>query len=322
MPRAAATADSERERTRPTGRRALVQLALAVVFLSFTPILFRWSELGPTATAFYRAFLTIPIFMGWMALERRRARRLEFARPSFRRSDGWLMVFGGAVFAANISAYAWAVHLTSIANASLLSNLSPIFVSLGSFLLFGERVSRGFIAAMTAAILGVAILTSDKLGIDAGQVWGDGLGVFSSVAFAAYLMAVGRLRLRQRSSTVMAGTVVVTAVCLLALALVSGESLLPKTLYGWADLLALALISHGLGQGLLTVAMAHVGPTFSAVSLLTLPVTAALYGWLIFGEPLTVNQAVGAPIVLASILVARLAAIPGKARPEPSSRRR
>jgi drug/metabolite transporter (DMT)-like permease len=308
MARAAATADPERERTRPTGRRALAQLALAVVFLSFTPILFRWSELGPTATAFYRAFLTIPVFAGWVTIERRRADRLEFARPRFRRADGWVMVFAGAVFAANISAYAWAVHLTSVANASLLSNLAPIFVSLGSFLLFGERVSRAFIAAMTAAMVGVVILTSDKLGIDAGQVWGDGLGIFSSIAFAAYLMAVGRLRLRQRSSTVMAGSVGVTAVCVLALAVASGESLLPKTLLGWADVVALALVSQALGQGLLTVALAHVSATFSAVSLLTLPVTAALYGWLIFGEPLTLNQAIGAPIVLASILAARLAA--------------
>jgi drug/metabolite transporter (DMT)-like permease len=313
MDRAAAAAEPERDRTTPLARRAIVQLALAVVFLSFTPILFRWSELGPAATAFYRALLTIPVFAGWMAIDQCRASRLEFALPSFRRADAWLMAFGGAVFGANISAYAWAVHLTSIANASLLSNLAPIFVSLGSFLLFGERVSRGFIGAMTAAILGVVILTSDKLGVDLGQLWGDGLGVFSSVAFAAYLMAVGRLRLRQRSATVMAGTVGITAACLLVLALASGESLLPKTLCGWADLLALALISHALGQGLLTVAMPHIGATFSAVTLLTLPVTAALYGWLIFSEPLTVNQAIGAPIVLASILVARLAAIPTRA---------
>jgi len=287
-------------------RRAAVELALAVVFLSFTPILFRWSELGPTATAFYRAFLTIPVFLGWLAIERRNAPRADFAHVAFRRIDGWLLAFAGAVFAANISAYAWAVHLTSVANASLLSNLSPIFVSLGSFLLFGERVSRGFIAAMAMAIVGVAILTADKLGIDAGQVWGDGLGVFSSLVFAAYLMAVGRLRLRQRSATVMAGSIGVTAVCLLALALISGESLLPKSLYGWADLLALALVSHALGQGLLTVALAHVSATLSAVAMLILPVTAALYGRLIFGEPLSLNQAVGAPIVLASILAARL----------------
>ncbi|HXP73703.1 MAG TPA: DMT family transporter [Stellaceae bacterium] len=287
-------------------------LALAILFLSFTPILFRWSELGPTASAFYRALLTIPIFWVWVAVESRRGARTELARLRLRRADLWLMVFAGAVFGMNIAAYAWAVHLTSVANASLLSNLAPIFVSLASFLLFGERVSRGFIAAMIAAIVGVTILVGDKLAVGRGEILGDGLGVFSSLAFAGYLMAIGRLRLRQRqrSSTVMAASVVVTALCLLALALATGESLLPRTLYGWADLLALALISHALGQGLLTVALAHVSPTLSAVSLLTLPVTAALYGWLFFAEPLTLNQAIGAPMVLASILAARLAMLP------------
>jgi len=97
---------------------------------------------------------------------------------------------------------------------------------------------------------------------------------------------------------------------LLALALATDESLLPWTIFGWLDLLALALVSHALGQGLLAVALAHVSATFSAVALLTLPVTAALYGWLIFGEPLTLSQAIGAPIVLASILAARLAMLP------------
>ncbi|HKF72226.1 MAG TPA: DMT family transporter [Stellaceae bacterium] len=296
--------------SKTVSQRALATLALAILFLSFTPILFRWSEIGPTASAFYRAFLTIPVFWVWAAVEGRRGTETGLARTRFRRSDMALTAFAGAVFAANISAYAWAVHLTSVANASLLSNLAPIFVSLASFLLFGERVSRGFIAAMIAAIVGVTILVGDKLGIDRGQILGDGLGVFSSLAFAGYLMAIGRLRLRQRSSTVMAASVVVTALCLLLQALATGERLLPRTIYGWADLLALALVSHALGQGLLTVALAHVSATFSAVSLLTLPVTAAFYGWLAFGEPLTVNQAIGAPIVLTSILAARLAILP------------
>ena len=288
----------------------MVTLALAILFLSFTPILFRWSELGPTSSAFYRAFLTIPVFWLWAAVEGRRHAPSELDRTRFRRSDLWLMIFAGAVFAANISAYAWAVHLTSVANASLLSNLAPIFVSLASFLLFGERVSRGFVAAMIAAIVGVTILVGDKVGLGQGELIGDGLGVFSSLAFAFYLMAIGRLRLRQRSSTVMAASVVVTALVLLGLSVVTGENLLPRTMSGWADLLALALVSHALGQGLLTVALAHVSATFSAVSLLILPVTAGLYGWIFFSEPLTLNQAIGAPIVLASILAARLAAMP------------
>ena len=291
-------------------RRAFITLALAILFLSFTPILFRWSELGPTASAFYRAFLTIPAFFIWTAIEGRRHARTDPEHARFRRSDLWLVAFAGSVFGANIAAYAWAVHLTSVANASLLSNLAPIFVALASFLLFGERVSRGFVGAMIAAIVGIMILMGDKVGIARGELLGDSLALFSSLAFAGYLVAIGRLRRRHQSSTLMAATAVVTALSLLALAVLTGESLLPKTINGWADLFALSLVSHALGQGLLTVVLARVSATFSAVSLLTLPVTAALYGWLIFSEPLTLNQAIGAPIVLAGILAARLAMLP------------
>lgn len=288
-------------------RRAIVQLALAILFLSFTPILFRWSEIGPSATAFYRAFLTIPFFAVWVAVERRGAERPRFSAPVLRGSNARLIAVGGALFAANIVAYAWAVHLTVIANASLLSNLAPIFVTFGSYVLFRERVSRGFLAAMMSAIAGVIILTSNKLGVDADQMLGDALGVCSSLAFAAYLMTIGRLGLRLPSSTIMMGTSLFTALCLGSFAAVSGESVVPKTLPGWADLFALALVSHALGQGLLTVALARIGATFSAVCMLSLPVTAALYGWLLFGEPLRVNQAIGGAIVLGSILAARLA---------------
>jgi drug/metabolite transporter (DMT)-like permease len=295
-------------------RLAMLHLALGISAVSFTPVLFRLSELAPTATAFYRTFFAIPFLALWALAERRRAARLRQPVATVRSADAWALALGGAVFAGNIGTYAWAVHLTSIANASLLSNLTPIFISLAAFLMFGERVSRGFVAAMAAAVVGVGILTSDKLGFAPGQLLGDGLGVVSSLAFAAYLMILGRLRLRLASSTVMLWTACASSVFLCAAAALGGQSLVPATLVGWTILVGLAFISHAVGQGLITVALAHVGPTFSAVSLLVLPVTAALYGWLLFAEPLTLNWAIGAAIVLASILVARLASLPPAAK--------
>jgi drug/metabolite transporter (DMT)-like permease len=297
-------------RSNRAARLAMLHLTLGICAISLTPVLFRFSELGPTATAFYRTFFAIPFLAVWTVVQRRRAAQKRTALAAVRSADAWVLALGGAVFAANMGTYAWAVHLTSIANASLLSNLSPILVSLGSFLVFGERVSRGFVAAMAAAIVGVGILASDKLGIDAAHFLGDGLGVLSSLAFAAYLMILGWLRLRLASSTVMLWTACVSSVFLCAGAVLGGQSLLPATVVGWTILVGLAFVSYAVGQGLLTVALAHVGPTFSAVSLLVLPVTAALYGWLIFSEALTLNWAIGATIVLASILAARLAALP------------
>ena len=107
-------------------RRAVLRLSLGLAVIVMTPILFRLSALGPTATAFHRTFFAIPLFAAWMALERRSAmRRGEIVAPLRLQRDGLALVIGGVFFAANIVGYAWAVHFTSVANASLLSNIMP-----------------------------------------------------------------------------------------------------------------------------------------------------------------------------------------------------
>jgi drug/metabolite transporter (DMT)-like permease len=288
-------------------RPALLSLSLAVIAISFTPILFRLSEIGPTATALYRTGLALPILAAWKMVEQHRG---VSSRVDPR--DGLTLAIGGAVFAANIAAYAWAVHLTAVANASLLSNLSPIFVSLGGYVVFRDRVSRGFVAAMATAIAGVAILASDKLAIGGDHILGDAAALLSAVTFAAYLIIVGRLSLRIGAATVMLWTGIFTALSLAAMTLMSGETMLPQSWRGWAVVLALALFSFAIGQGLLTVALAQLGATFAAVALLCLPVAAAIYGWILLGEALSATQEIGALIILASILGARLASRPGR----------
>jgi drug/metabolite transporter (DMT)-like permease len=283
-------------------RLALLRLTLAVLAISFTPVLFRLSEVGPSATAFFRTFLALPIIVGWVLVERRRAPAAILVPR-----DALTLVVGGVVFAINIVNYAWAVHLTAVANASLLSNLSPLFVTLGSFLFLGERVSRGFLAAMLAAIVGVAILASEKLAMGDDQLLGDGVALLSAMSFAAYLVIIGRLRLKVGPGTVMLWTGIFTALALLAVSLLSGETMVPVSPRGWAVLLALAVFSYAIGQGLLTVALAELGAAFSAVALLCLPVSAALLGWVVLGETLSVTQGIGGAIILASILGARLA---------------
>ncbi|MBV9523147.1 MAG: DMT family transporter [Alphaproteobacteria bacterium] len=307
MSDASAAAVIDRAEYDRSARAAIIRLIIAILAISFTPLLFRLSELGPTATAFSRTVLAIPILALWVALERRRSAPLGGPKAVSWRRDGLGLVAGGAIFAANIVCYAWAVHFTAIANASLLSNLSPIFVALGSFVLFGERMRRSFIAAMAAAIIGTIILTSEKLAIDAGQATGDGMALLSSLFFATYLMMLGRMSLRLSSAVIMLWTAIFSAAGLLAASLLSRENLVPTTLYGWSMLFALAIVSYALGQGLLTTALARLGASFSAVSLLLLPVGAALQGWVVLGEPLSLRQTIGGAIILASILGARLA---------------
>ena len=85
----------------------------------------------------------------------------------------------------------------------------------------------------------------------------------------------------------------------------SGERFLPVDMRGWLVLIALALVSHIGGQGLIAFALAHLPAAFSSVSLLLQPVLAALFAWLLLGELLGPSQALGGALVLLGILIAR-----------------
>ena len=98
-------------------------------------------------------------------------------------------------------------------------------------------------------------------------------------------------------------------VVLLPVTLATGEPFWPQSVRGWAVLIAMALISQVAGQGLIAWAMAHLPASFSSVSLLVQPVAAALLAWILLSEPFGALQALGGAVVLAGIVICRMASI-------------
>jgi drug/metabolite transporter (DMT)-like permease len=81
--------------------------------------------------------------------------------------------------------------------------------------------------------------------------------------------------------------------------------MLAETVYGWAALLGLALISHAVGQGLIAYALAEISVQFSSLGLLIEPISAALLAFFILNEGLSMWQTAGGVIILSGIVVAR-----------------
>jgi drug/metabolite transporter (DMT)-like permease len=204
----------------------------------------------------------------------------------------------------------WSILLTSVANATLLSNLAPIFVTLGAWLLFRDAPKKLFLGGLAAALAGTALLIGAGSGLSAPghsgrALLGDALGVITAMFYAGYQMAVTRLRARVSTATLMAWSCLVMSALLLPAALLMGERILPQTAAGWVNVIALALIAQAAGQSLIAYAMAHLPGTFSSVGLLWQPVAAALFAWLLIGEAMGVLQFAGGMLVLAGIAIAR-----------------
>lgn len=282
-------------------RQALPALILGAVLIGLAPIFVRLADVGPSAAAFWRLGLALPVL--GLLLWRLPQPPPEPQAPARLR---WLWL-AGLMFAADLALWHQSIRFTSVANATLLANLAPVFVTLAAWRLYDERITRRFAVGLAMALAGAALLVAGSLRIGAQTAFGDLLAVAAAVFYAGYLLGVSRQRRLFNTLQVMFWTTAAGAVATLPLALALGETLLPPAPRDWLILGALALLSHVGGQGLIAYALAHLPAAFSSVSLLVQPVAAAVFAWVLLAERFGAQQAAGGAVVLAGIVLCRLA---------------
>ena len=300
-----ASISSEADVARPASSRAerfaLPVLLLGAVLISFSGIFVRISDLGPTATAFHRLFLALPIFWLWMAFEARGDAQVLPHRVS----DWALLALCGLMFAGDLVFWHWSLRMTSIANSTLLGNSAPIFVTLAGWLLLGQRFSIVFLLGLALAIAGAVIVVGISFNEGQRPFFGDLMALIVGAFYGAYIMLVGSLRGRFSTATVLGIGGVATAVTLLGVAVASGESLTPHTLHGWLVLFGLAWLMQVAASSAIAWSLAHLPAAFGSVALLVNPVAAALFAWAMLGEKVSLLQAAGGGVVLLGIALAR-----------------
>lgn len=278
-------------------RGALALLVLGALALGFAPIFVRLSDVGPVATAFWRILLALPVFaLGGNG---------SAHRPTARDHLG--LALAGICFAGDLATWHWSIHLTSVANSTLLANMAPLFVALIAWTALHERISRGFVAGLGVALLGVVLLMGGDVALGPDYLAGDALALITALFLSGYIVIVKQLRARLSTAAIMTWSGATTALVLLIVSLASGETLVAPGWHGWAVLIGLALISQAGGQGSIAYALAHLPAAFSSLVLLIEPVAAALFAWVLLAEPMSAPQLAGGVVILVGIALARRA---------------
>lgn len=251
--------------------------------LGLSPIGVRLSELGPQATNLWRFLFALPILAIWAAASRK--------HPSGGQA-GWLLV-AGLLFGFEISLWAEALSHTTVANATLFSNMTPIFAAAFAWFVFKERPSVGVYLGGGVALLGAVTLAIARARAGAGPAatpedgwFGDALGFSSAIGYAGYLLIVRHLGGRVSTGAVMMIATAAAAAYALGLSVVLGETLLPQTLNGWLVLIGLGVVVQAGAQGLIAYGVARLPIAASTIMLWMQPITAAIWSWILFGEAL------------------------------------
>ena len=101
---------------------------------------------------------------------------------------------------------------------------------------------------------------------------------------------------------VLAWTTLTSALPLLLFALMLGERIMPGN---WTPLIALALLSQIVGQGLMIYAIGKVAPLLFGIVLLIQPVVSAAFGWYLYEEQLGLADWVGAAMIGLAMVIVR-----------------
>ncbi len=294
----------------PADRRnggSFLALIAGAVAIGFAPIFVRQSEVGPVATAVWRVVLAVPVLwlIAALAPRERPAANPTPTVPAGRFAGWWMMVVAGLFFAGDLAVWHWSIRFTSVANSTLLANFAPVFVVLYAWFAHRQRVTRRFLLAMLVAMAGMGLLIGRDFRLDSRALFGDLLGLATAVFYAGYLLSIKDLRGRFPTVLIMARTALVTALALLPLAALSGETFWPRTPHAWAMVAGLALLSHVGGQTLIAYALAKLPAPVASVTLLVQPVTATLAAAFLLGESVVFIQVLGMILVLAGVFVAR-----------------
>ena len=276
-------------------------LFIGAVAMGSSPVFVRYAEVGPFASAFWRATLALPLLFLWAYFE---TRKNDQSLRNTLKIDRAILL-GGVFFAGDLFFWHLAILNTTITNATLLSCLAPVWVALFSGLFIGEPVSKSTTQGLIICLAGTLLLIGSTYSISPEQLLGDIYGIITSMFFGLYFLCVRVGRRTHGAGALTFASTCVTASVLFVVVLISGQSLIPATMTGVLALLALGFISHSGGQGLLSVALGSLSATFSSLVIFVEALAAAVLGWLVFDEHLTILQFAGAMLILFGIWIAR-----------------
>jgi len=287
-----------------TTLQAAIALGVAIFCIAAASILiiYAQTDLGANAITFNRLGLAAIACVLYGGSQGFREDTSEiWPLPSLGWGEMGLLGLAGITFAGSLSVWNWSMTQTSVANATLLENCLPIFTTLGGWLFLRQRFSRLFLAGMGLAILGVIAIGLGDLQLVGDQQWGDGAAMLSALLAAISLLSVEQLRHKLSTLWIMLGTSLVGTLFAFGVMCLTESQWFPQHPPAILAVISLSLISHCLGQGLLTFSLSHFTSAFVSVILLIVPAIAAILAWMLFGEALSIPNLLAFTVVLVGI---------------------
>jgi drug/metabolite transporter (DMT)-like permease len=268
----------------------ILLLALALFSVSTSSIFARYLPAVPAVViAFWRMAIAGGLLWGYSfvlrqgTITRRNARKTALA---------------GFLLALHFACFFGALKLTTVAHATVLATMAPVFTALIERFYLRRPWNRAIGAGLLLALVGAVVIQGGSVAVTRSNQIGNGLALLSALWMAIVLLVAEHIR--QDTGTVVYSRLVyaVAGGTLLVLAVALGLPVTDFTARDFGWLFLLGLIPTVIGHTTFSYAVKYVRPTIVAAVPLGEPVVASALAWVLLGEVVRGSVMVGGALVL------------------------
>jgi drug/metabolite transporter (DMT)-like permease len=270
-----------------------IALIIGILCISIFPILVKLNYTPGLISAFYRMAIALAFILPYALFTK------QLKIPA--RKTLLLALLCGICFGSDVAVWNIAIQESTATQASLLTNLSPVWVGIGTFFFLKPKPSINFWIGTLVALLGMITLVGFKFFTQLSFDIGFSFGLLSGVFYAIYILiskevltsisVVNFMTLSLISSTLFLGTVSWTL----------GEPFNGFTNIGWFVLLIQGLVCQLLAWLCISYSTQHMRATRVSLSLLAQAILAALLAWIFLNEVITLQMILGGMVLLVGI---------------------
>lgn len=276
-------------------KKARLALAIGVVCISIFPILVKLNLTPGVISAFYRMAIASALILPYVLFTK------NFRMPS--KKMLWLSVLCGIIFGTDVAVWNVAIQHSTATQATLLTNLSPVWVGVGTFLFLKDRPTTNFWIGTVIAILGMVLLVGVDTFVNLDFDRAFFFAILSGMLYSVYMLLSKNILTKVDVISFMTLSVVSSSIFLGIFSFLIGEPFGGFTNAGWFVLVVQGVVCQLLAWLLISYATKHMRATRVSVSLLGQAVFASLLAWLFLDEAISLQMVIGGFILLFGIRI-------------------
>jgi len=276
-------------------KKARIALVIGIFCISIFPILVKLNLTPGVISAFYRMLFSLVLLLPYVLISK------QFKIPNLK--AGLLAILCGIVFGSDVAVWNVAIQESTATQASLLTNLSPVWVGVLSLFFVKDKPKTNFWIGTVIAVFGMMMLVGFTVFRNLDFDLAFSFGVLSGVLYAFYMLISKEVLKTMNVISFMTLSLLASSIHLGIVSYAINEPFTGFSNTGWLVLIIQAVVCQLLAWFLISYATKHMRATRVSVSLLGQGILASLLAWIFIDETISLQMVFGGFILLFGIRV-------------------